>query len=72
MYLVVDSERNSREFRRISDSGPFFDPISSDSGSGSDRITCSRPILAYRNYVPANFSLNFFNVKVLPPFLLAS
>jgi hypothetical protein len=35
--LVVNSEWNYGEFRRISDSRPFFDPISSDSDSGSER-----------------------------------
>jgi hypothetical protein len=69
--LVGNSERNSGEFRRISDSGPFFDPIFSGSDSDSDWITCSRQILACWNYVPANFFPNFFIGKCLPPFLLA-
>ncbi len=69
--LVGNSERNSGEFQSISDSGPFFDPIFSDSDSGSDRITCSRQILACQNYVPANCFPNFFIGKRLPPFLLA-
>ena len=62
---------NSREFRRISDFRPFFDPISSDSGSGSDRISCSCQNLACRNYVPTKIFPNFFIGKLLPPFLLA-
>ena len=59
------------EFRRISNSGPFFDPISSNSGSGSDRISCSRQSFASQNYVPAKFFPNYFIGKLLPPFLLA-
>jgi len=72
LSLVGNSERNSGEFQRISDSGPFFDPIFSGSNSGSDRITYSRQILAYQNYIPANFFPNFFIGKVRPPYLLAS
>ena len=45
--LVVNSKRNSREFQRISDSGPFFDPIFSDSDSGSERKTRSRQVCAF-------------------------
>ena len=32
----MSSEQNPAEFRRISDFGPFFDPISSDSGPPSE------------------------------------
>jgi hypothetical protein len=63
-YLVVNSKRNSAEFRRISDSGPFFDPISSDSGFGSKwkirsrhRPPRSRLFYSLINFLPAtNFS----------------
>jgi hypothetical protein len=63
----VGIPENSGEF-------PIPDPfltLFSDSGSGSDRISCSRQILAYRNYVPAKIFPNFFIGKLLPPFLLA-
>ena len=76
--LVGKSERNSGEFRRISgefrrisDSGPILDPRFSGFDSFSDRITCSRQILACRNFFPANFFPNFFIGKVRPPYLSA-
>ncbi len=45
--LVGNSERNSREFRRISDSRPFFDPIFSDFDSGSERKRRSCHVRAF-------------------------
>ena len=47
--LVVLSERNPAGLQRISDFGPFFDPISSDSdsGSGSEQKIRSRHVCAF-------------------------
>ena len=65
--LVGKSGRNSGKFRRISDSGPIFDPFYSDSDSASERKNRSRHRsprlrLSYSliNYLPATNLRAFF------------